>query len=285
MEPSGTPPPWLRELLRKVEEEPAHRWRDRDVRAMGLHPDRVRRWFRKYHGMTFQTFCRARRMGLALGRIREGSTVLNAAMDHGYDSLSGFNEAFRRILGTPPRGVRGRTIVTVGRIATPLGPMIAGATAEGLCLLEFADRRMLPAQLGRLERYLACAFVPGSSPVILQTATELEQYFAGRRRAFTVPTVTPGTAFQTEVWSRLREVPFGRTVTYAQLAGLIGRPEATRAVARANGDNRIAVIIPCHRVVGSDGKLTGYGGGLWRKQRLLDLEAGRQALLEPSPAT
>ena len=87
--------------------------------------------------------------------------------------------------------------------------------------------------------------------------------------------LAPGTEFQRLVWSRLRAIPSGTTRTYAELAVEIGRPTAVRAVARANGDNRIAILIPCHRVVGSDGKLTGYGGGLWRKQRLLEIEQGR----------
>lgn len=286
MELSGAPPPWLRDLLAQVEKDPSHRWRDRDVRAQGLHPDRVRRWFRKTHGMTFQAYCRARRMGMALGRIREGSTVLDAALDHGYESLSGFNEAFRQILGTAPRDTRGRTVVTLGRIVTPLGPMVPGATDDALCLLEFADRLMLPTQLKKLQQRLECVFVPGTNRIIEKTAAELDAYFAGRLTGFTVPLLTRGTPFQESVWNRLRRIPHGKTTSYAQVAKSIRRPDAVRAVARSNGQNPISIIIPCHRVVGSDGNLTGYGGGLWRKRRLLDLEAGRQALtgMHPVPA-
>ena len=104
--------------------------------------------------------------------------------------------------------------------------------------------------------------------------TQLDEYFRAERREFTVPLHTPGTPFQNRVWAELQRIPIGTTTTYAAVARNIGQPTAVRAVARANGDNRIAIIIPCHRVIGSDGSLTGYGGGLSRKQQLLDLEGG-----------
>lgn len=287
LESPGTAPPWLRELLERVEEDPARRWREQDLRDLGLHPDRVRRWFRKNHGMTFQAFCRGRRMGLALGRIREGSSVIEAAFDHGYESLSGFNEAFRKTLGAPPRETRDATVVNLQRIVTPLGPMIAGATKDGLCLLEFADRRMLETQIQRLRSRLNCVLVPGQNSILERAAREIREYFDGRRKEFSVPLLTPGTDFQQSVWKELRGIPYGQTTSYGEMAGRLGRRSAVRAVAKANGDNPIAIIVPCHRVVGSDGKLTGYGGGLWRKQRLLDHESGQGVMggLSPKPSS
>jgi AraC family transcriptional regulator of adaptative response/methylated-DNA-[protein]-cysteine methyltransferase len=115
--------------------------------------------------------------------------------------------------------------------------------------------------------------VAGKSAVIDQLRSELDEYFLGERREFTVPLYAPGTPFQMKVWSQLLRIPVGTTTTYSRVASAIGQPNAVRAVARANGDNRIAILIPCHRVIGSDGSLTGYGGGLWRKKKLLDLEA------------
>jgi AraC family transcriptional regulator of adaptative response/methylated-DNA-[protein]-cysteine methyltransferase len=154
--------------------------------------------------------------------------------------------------------------------------MVAAATDQHLFLLEFADRRMLPTQLRRLQRALGCVFVPGDSPVFGDLRVQLDEYFQGRRATFDVPLRTPGTDFQRRVWDELRRIPAGETRSYAHVARSIGQPTAVRAVARANGDNRLAILVPCHRVVGSDGTLTGYGGGLWRKRRLLDLErAGR----------
>jgi AraC family transcriptional regulator of adaptative response/methylated-DNA-[protein]-cysteine methyltransferase len=131
---------------------------------------------------------------------------------------------------------------------------------------------MIDTQLDRVRRAVGCELVPGESPVFAQLRAELAEYFDGRRREFTVPLHVPGTPFQMKVWAELQRIPIGTTTSYARLAESIGQPNAVRAVARANGDNRIAIIIPCHRVIGADGTLTGYGGGLWRKRWLLDLE-------------
>jgi AraC family transcriptional regulator of adaptative response/methylated-DNA-[protein]-cysteine methyltransferase len=247
LEPAGTAPPWVADLLADIENDPGQRWTAEELRRRGLHPDRVRRWFQQHHGMTFHAYNRARRLGLALGRIRHGSDVTTSAFDHGFESLSGFNDAFRRLFGTSPGRAGSTSVVTMTRYLSPLGPMLVGATDEAVCLLEFVDRRMLQVD-------------------------ELEAYFAGDVRRFTMPVSKPGTDFQAAVWDRLLEIPYGATVSYGDVARDLGRASAVRAVARAVGDNRIAIVIPCHRVVGADGRLTGYGGGLWRKQKLLDHE-------------
>jgi AraC family transcriptional regulator of adaptative response/methylated-DNA-[protein]-cysteine methyltransferase len=224
--------------------------------------------------MTFHAYSRSRRLGLALGDIGKGSKVIDAAYETGYESLSGFQEALRQLTGTSARRAGARGARPVTRIETPLGSMVAAAAGDRVALLEFLDRRMLPAQLERLTRRVGGTFVPGTSPVLETLTRELQAYFAGRLERFTVPLLLAGTPFQESVWRALLAVPAGETRSYAEIAGAIGRPTAVRAVARANGDNRIAVLIPCHRVIGADGRLTGYGGGLWRKQRLLDLERG-----------
>ncbi|MGD2070720.1 MAG: trifunctional transcriptional activator/DNA repair protein Ada/methylated-DNA--[protein]-cysteine S-methyltransferase [Gemmatimonadota bacterium] len=276
MRDAGEPPPWLDGLLERVEADPSRRWTDDDLRSLDLSPSRVRRWFKRHHGMTFHAYSRARRLGSALGMLQDGEPVTRTAFDSGFDSLSAFNDAFRRVLGETPTDARRRTVVRLARFATPLGPMLAGGTDDALVLLEFVDRRMLETQLVRLRDRLDCLFVPGGGDVLAAAEGEMEAYFRGELTDFTVPLRTPGTDFQREVWDALREVPYGTTVSYGELARRLGRPGAARAVARANGDNRLAVMIPCHRVVGSDGSLTGYGGGLWRKRRLLELE-GRTA--------
>jgi AraC family transcriptional regulator of adaptative response/methylated-DNA-[protein]-cysteine methyltransferase len=273
LEPAGSPPSWLRGLLDEMEQDPHRKWTERDLRRRGLHPDRVRRWFQTHLGMTFHAYARARRLGLALDRIREGSGVSSAAFEHGYASLSGFNEAFRQVLGAAPLAVRPGTVLTVSRILTPLGPMIAGATDEALHFLEFSDRRKLERQLEVLRRRLRCELLPGSNALLERLDEEIAAYFDGDLREFATPLSTPGTPFQQEGWEALRQIRYGETRSYGDVARAIGRPTAVRAVARANGDNRIAIIIPCHRVIGSDGRLTGYGGGLWRKRRLLELES------------
>lgn len=153
--------------------------------------------------------------------------------------------------------------------------MVAAATDQGLCLLEFADRPELERELHFLRKHLAAESVADSEHKILrQIQTELREFFAGQRRVFETRLHQPfiGTEFQQSIWTALREIPCGETRTYKQLAEMIRKPTAVRAVGAANGANRMAVIVPCHRVIGSDGSLTGYAGGLERKKRLLELE-------------
>ena len=166
-----------------------------------------------------------------------------------------------------------RTQVATRRLDTPLGPMLAGATGDGVCLLEFADRPLLPTQLDRIEERLGPP-TSGSHPHLERLDAQLDEYFAGTRRDFELPLVLAGTGFQERIWSRLLEIPYGRTISYDELARRAGSPGGSRAAGRANGDNRIAIVVPCHRVIRANGGLGGYGGGLGRKRRLLDLEAG-----------
>jgi AraC family transcriptional regulator of adaptative response/methylated-DNA-[protein]-cysteine methyltransferase len=272
LEPPGEVPDWLRGLLDEVHTHPEHRLTDANLRRRGLEPSRVRRWFRATHGMTFHAYCRTLRLGLAFGRIREGEDVGPTAFGSGYESLSGFGEAFKKTMGFSPGESVNRQIVRIARIPSPLGPMLGGATEDGVCLLEFADRRMLETQLSRLRARLNAEIVPGRSDHLTVLTEQVGEYFDGERRSFDVPLVMAGTPFQERVWESLRAIPFGETRSYQQQAEAIGQPKAVRAVARANGDNRIAILVPCHRVIGKNGTLTGYGGGLWRKKHLLDLE-------------
>lgn len=272
LEPAGERPDWLRPLIRAVDADATRRWTDDDLRELGLEPTRVRRWFKGQHGMTFHAYSRARRLAAAMGRIKDGHEVTRAAFDSGYDSLSGFNEAFRKLAGAPPTVAADAPVVSVARIPTPLGVMVAAADPTRLYLLEFADRRMLATQLKTLARRTGCVFVPGGGPVLDETRRQLDAYFEGRLTDFDIPLRAPGTEFQERVWEALRAIPYGETRSYQDVARALGRESAVRAVARANGTNRLAVVIPCHRVIGADGALRGYGGGVWRKRRLLELE-------------
>ncbi|MCH9687042.1 MAG: methylated-DNA--[protein]-cysteine S-methyltransferase [Deltaproteobacteria bacterium] len=283
LEPVDATPQWLRPLVVAVEAEPERRWRDEQLRQMGIEPARARRWFQRHHGMTFHAYCRARRLGSALGRLHQGDDVLRAGQEAGYASDSGFREAFGKHFGASPGRARSSTRILVTRLSTPLGPMIAGATDDAMCLLEFADRRMLATQVDRLCRRLEAHMIPGDNAVLARAQTQLGEYFAGGRQRFDVPLALPGTEFQRAVWAELQTIPLGDTRSYAEQARRIGRPEAVRAVGRANGDNRVAIIVPCHRVVGSGGQLVGYGGQVWRKRALLELEAGRPLPTTSSP--
>ena len=274
MAPRGETPDALKALLAEVDADPGSRLRDRDLRARGLDPVAVRRWFRRHHGMTFHAYQRARRLAVALDHLSRGAPVTHAAFDSGYDSVSGFQDALKTLTGRSPARSRDALVVHLSQVTTPLGPMLLGATQDAVCLLEFTDRRMMETQLKRLESRLDCVFVPGGNDISRRLEEELGRYFQGDLTTFSTPLLFPGTPFQEAVWGGLREIPYGETRSYGEQARALGSPTAVRAVARANGDNRIAIVIPCHRVVGSDGSLTGYGGGLERKRFLLELERG-----------
>lgn len=157
-------------------------------------------------------------------------------------------------------------------IETPLGEMAAAATKDGICLLEFSDRSTLDSEFKNLAWTFNETVIPGGNKHLRALKKQLKEYFKGKRKEFSLPVVTPGTGFQQAAWGVLRKIPYGTTISYLEQAKLINNPSAARAVANANGSNRIAIVIPCHRVIGSDGNLIGYGGGLERKRWLIDHE-------------
>ncbi len=163
-------------------------------------------------------------------------------------------------------------MIKITKIETPLGEMVAGATKYGICLLEFSDRVNLPSEYEEIAKLLDTTIKPGSNLHIWYLKKQLKEYFKGKRKKFSVKLVTPGSDFQKTVWEELRKIPYGKTISYHEQAALLSNKGATRAVGHANASNRIAIVIPCHRVIGADGALIGYGGGLARKKWLLDHE-------------
>lgn len=274
----GRGPVWVQTLIRKVERDPGARLPARELKLLGIDPARARRYFLKHFGMTFQAYCRSRRLSGAFQRIKEGATVNQAMGDAGFGSESGFRSAFGKLFGSAPSAAKDRNAIHLDWLETPIGPLVAGATQDALCLLEFSDRRMLEAQLETLKRRFGSVLLPGSNRVLAALRAQLAEYFAGQRQAFDLPLDYRGTPFQQKVWQGLLEIPYGETCSYRDLAKRVGDRDACRAVGTANGMNRIAIIIPCHRVVNANGALGGYGGGLWRKQFLLDLERGQGRL-------
>lgn len=279
LEAAGAQPAWLRPLIERIERDPSQRIRAADLRGMRIDPARASRWFKAHHGMTFQAYHRARRLGGAMSTLRNTDSSLDHIGDRGgYASLSGFRDAFTRTFNTTPGRARDHDEAAACLFAlwieSPLGPMLAIADDAGLCLLEFVDRRMLETQLARVQQRFQSAIVPGDpkQPHLKSITRELVAYFKGDLKRFTTPLSMRGTEFQMRVWNRLMGIPYGTTLSYAAMACDLGVKNAQRAVGRANGDNRLAIIIPCHRVVRSDGTLCGYGGGMWRKQWLLEHE-------------
>lgn len=267
-------PQWLAPLLARVEESPGSRIRDAELRECGLDPVAVRRYFQRAYGMTFQAYVRGRRLANAFTTLRNGATVDDAVFSSGWESHSGFREAFSRWAAIPPGKAAEGEFIALTWIETPLGPMAAGAVGDALCLLEFTDRRMLEVQLDTIARRFRLPMMPAEHPLFGRLRIQLSEYFSGARERFDIPLRAPGTDFQQRVWEELQRIPYGETRGYAELAAALGIPGAARAVGHANGLNRIAILIPCHRVINADGGLGGYGGGLWRKLRLLEVEKG-----------
>lgn len=266
--------PMVRDLLAQLRADPGRRWSEADLAAMGLDPSTVRRAFKRHFGQSFLEMDRAARLRAGMESLAKGSAMIDAQLDAGFDSASGFRAAFARLFGHAPHRLRQGSDLLADWIDTPLGGMIAIADDRALHLLEFIDRKALPEGLRRLSAHAGGRVGLGRTRVHDRTESRLAAYFAGKAPILDVPVTLHGTPFQQQVWRALQDIPAGRTRSYAQLAAVIGRPTAIRAVARANATNRIALVVPCHRVIGADGTLTGYAGGLWRKERLIAIERG-----------
>lgn len=270
--PLSHPDPQVARLLTALDADADHRWVERDVVTMGLDPSTMRRAFQRHFGMTFLEMARLRRLGQGFSALASGDKVINAQHAAGFDSPTAFRDAFTRTIGLPPAVFRKNARIQIDWIDTTLGPMVAAADQTHLHLLEFIDRKALPTELRKLRDLVKGDIGFGRTAITDQTSAALEKFFDGTLDQFTVPLAFHGPPFTKSVWRVLQAIPPGETRTYAQIANQIQRPTATRAVARANGANQIAILIPCHRVIGADGSLTGYGGGLWRKDQLLSLE-------------
>ena len=264
-------PPAVSKALALLRTQPNEKFTDAQLAHHGISPAALRRWFRQHHGKSFQAFQREYRINHARLALQSGQPSLDTAVDAGYASLSGFNTAYKKVIGSFPMQKPTNTLVA-HRFDTPLGEMLICATDTALCLLEFAGTHRLQKELDDVQHFFSARIVAGENAITQQTEREMQAYFRGQRQAFTVPLVTPGTPFQQQVWQYLSTIAYGQTVSYQTEAQAIGRPNAVRPAATANGANRISIIIPCHRVIGKNGQLTGYGGGLQRKQWLLDHE-------------
>lgn len=265
-------PESVKKAIDWVKNSPKEKISDYQLKSAGIQPEQVRRWFNQHYGMTFHAYQRMYRINLAYQELKGGQTSTLAAVDSGYDSLSGFGYTFKKHTGHSPSQASGHRLILIDRLTTPIGPMFVCATETGICLLEFVDRPMLESEFKDLQKRLKASIVTGENQHTKQLKQELREYFQGSRQVFSVKLDTPGTEFQQLVWEHLQKIPCGELSTYQQQAIRIDKPTAVRAVASANGFNRIAIVIPCHRVIGKNGKLTGYGGGLERKQWLIDHE-------------
>ena len=213
LDPEAGTPEWAARLIGRVEADPAARISDADLSADGLDPAAVRRWFKKTHGMTFQAYCRSRRLGDAFVAIRSGDPIDDVVFEHGWGSHSGFRTAFGKLAGAPPGAAAAApdgSLIRLAWLETPVGPLVAGATDRTLVLLEYPDRRMLETQLDTLRRRFGRPLAPGESPIFARLREQLGEYFAGRRRAFDLPLEYPGTPLPAPRLGRPAEHPLRR---------------------------------------------------------------------------
>lgn len=272
LQPMALADPAIASLLAALDERPDYPWREYDITRMGFDLSTVRRSFKRQFGMTFLEMARQRRLRDGFETLAECGAVIDGQLDAGFDSPSAFRAAFAKLIGRAPGRLSSDPLLWVDWVPTPLGDMIAVSSGSQLHLLEFFERKALKSELERLDRFAKGQIGVGRTDPSEQIKAELAAFFDGRTARFETPLAYHGTEFTQAVWDALRDIPAGETRSYSEIAAAMGRPTATRAVTRANGANQIALVIPCHRVIGADGSLTGYGGGLWRKQKLLEIE-------------
>jgi AraC family transcriptional regulator of adaptative response/methylated-DNA-[protein]-cysteine methyltransferase len=269
--PAGEDHHLMRAVIDLIEAEGERRIDANALKCAGIDASTANRHFKDKLGMSVADYARLRRLGQAATAMAKGASVIEAQLEAGFESASGFRTAFAKTFGAAPSKAYPEPLY-VDWVDTVEGRMILVTDERALYLIEFVDRVRLPRQFERLRRVHQRAIVPGRTAIAEQIKTELFEYFAQERENFSVPIETTGTAFQSSVWQALQTIPYGQTWSYADLAKAIGHKKAVRAVAAANGANGLALVIPCHRVIGSDGGLGGYAGGIDRKARLLARE-------------
>lgn len=272
LRPATESEPVIKILLEAFEARPDHRWLESDIADMGLDLSMVRRTFKRHFGMTFLELARLERLRRGFEIDNDGDKTIDAQLEAGFSSPSAFRSSTNRLLGAALGTLSETPLLCIDWVDTPLGPLIAVADTSALHLLEFMDRKALPAEMKKLAAGAKGAIGFGRTGIHDQLTKQLDGYFNGTSADFTVQLQYHGGGFAGRVWDALRRIPAGQTLSYSALAKSIDQPTATRAAAKANGANQIAILIPCHRILGADGSLTGYGGGLWRKKRLIEIE-------------
>ena len=272
MEKIGETPAYIKNIIAQLQQCPHEKITDEQLKLKGIEPHTIRRWFKKNYQITFHAFQRMLRINYAFTNIKKGNSITHSAYESGYESLSGFNESYRSLFGASASNSKNKNVINVLRFSSPIGSIIACATEKGLCFLGFIGQKRIEKHFTELQKHFNAIILPGKNKHLTQAHKEINEYFDGQRKTFSVSLDLVGTEFRKQVWSVLLEIPYGQTRSYKQQAVAMNKVKAVRAVASANGANKISIIIPCHRVIGSNGSLTGYAGGLPKKSWLLNFE-------------
>lgn len=274
LESTGQVSSKMKLLLQKIEENPAVKIDNSILEDLDLEVEQVHEFFKKNYKMTLPAFQKLLRINTNFQKVTPGQKLNDFTCDSVDYSIASFAEIFNKIFPVSAKS-KSNKIVNIEAIETELGLIIAGATDKGICLLEFADSRLLIFELKQLQAEFKAKLRLGNNQYLEKLKIQLKEYFQGKRQEFDLPLDLAGTEFQKKVWLSLLKIPYGKTASYAEQAELLGNPKAVRAVANANGKNKVGIVLPCHRIIGADGTMTGYGGGIWRKIKLLKLEQGR----------
>lgn len=261
----------IQKLINQINSNPHKKWSDKDLK--NLNSSTIRRQFKKQFGMTFIKYVRSKQIAYAEDRIKNGVKAIDIQINSGFNSPNGFRSAFSKLIGNKPTKVGNKLILKSKWINTPLGKMFAVSDEKNLYLLEFHDRKNLQLQIDKLNEQLNSIVLPGNTEVLDSIEKEIDLYFQGKLKVFTTPYILIGTNFRTKVWNQLSQISYSETISYNELALRVNLPSGFRAVANANASNRLAIIIPCHRVINKNGKLGGYAGGLSRKEWLINMES------------
>jgi len=272
MEKIGETPIYIKNIIAELQQNPHEKISDEQLKFKGIEPHTIRRWFKKNYNITFHSFQRMLRVNYAFTNIKNGNSITHSAFESGYESLSGFNESYRALFGESASKSKNRNVVNVLRFSSPIGSLIACATENGLCFLGFIGQKRIEKQFDEIQKQFNAIILPGKNAHLTKVKKEITEYFDGKRKTFSVSLDIVGTDFRKKVWTELLNIPYGKTASYKEQAIAINNIKAIRAVASANGANKISIIIPCHRVIGSNGSLTGYAGGLHKKSWLLNFE-------------
>jgi len=272
LEKIGETPVYIKNIIAELQQNPHEKISDKQLRLKGIEPHTIRRWFKKNYDITFHSFQRMLRINYAFNNIKKGRSITHSAFESGYGSLSGFNESYRSLFGESASKSRNKNVINVLRFSSPIGSIIACATEKGLCYLGFIGQKHIEKQFAEIQKHFNAIILPGRNIHLTKVQKEVNEYFDGSRKEFSVSLDIIGTDFRKQVWNELLKIPYGKTASYKEQALAMNNLKAIRAVASANGANKISIIIPCHRVVGSNGSLTGYAGGLHRKSWFLNFE-------------
>jgi len=272
MEKIGETPDYIKKIIAELQQNPHEKISDEQLKLKGVEPHTIRRWFKKNYHITFHAFQRMLRINYAFTNIKNGKSITHTAFDSGYESLSGFNDSYRALFGVSASKSKHKNVINILRFSSPIGSIIACANENGLCFLGFIGQKKIEAHFKEIQKHFDAIILPGKNEHLSKAKKEINEYFDGKRKTFSVALDVVGTDFRKEVWQALQQIPYGKTATYKEQAIAMDKLKAIRAVASANGANKISIIIPCHRVIGSNGALTGYAGGLHKKSWLLDFE-------------